>query len=1637
MTTLKKLLAVFISAIMIISALPVEALAFSQDDYDFYQDLANGVKYNPIVVLPSEQSASGENEYCVWNYDASTKTVYINGENIESSHNAYSCVFTKDSGYATYQGGDAPLPLYTEIDDNGTKREQYCTFDFEHLVIGKDTVNFNSHVSGRIYKNIKTVEFEDGSQLQTLGKNAFYYCPAQEYALPDTVTSIGEEAFMHSGILSFAVPSKVKRIEKSLFYHSSLESITFNQTETYIGDYAFAYSNIKEASVPQSVTNIGKNTFANTPISKVTLPNNLKIVSEAMFSNCPNIKNIDFLPSTVTYIDDSAFSSTGVTALDFTKTNITHIDDFAFSGCEELASVKLNEKTTYLSGFNSCPKLSGISIPNNVIRIGFKAFADNPQLTFTSVPSSVKYIDSYAFTNTNVKELDLSANTELSLGNYAFCDLTTLEKITLPSTLQYISTRAFCNTALKSIAIPDGVETIYSGAFKNTPLSKVSFSSNSQLKIIDKYAFSDCLNLTKFVFPKSVIETRDGAFKNDVNLKTVIVLGEEGINASVNPFYAGDDSSKTYLTEIYGNDAKTDENGDKIWNGVSRYANRYGITLIPLEDYVETPDGGSQTDSSNYGTWENGSWQYDDSTNRLFVTGDGELTSTFKTSAGKALNLASYLSNKALTSIVLTEGITGVGADVFFTDYGIDVQSVSLPNTLTSIGSNAFRNIKAGRIKFSNNLKSIGENAFYGSELNSVDLSDTKVESISNFAFANCKKLSSIKLPKNLKTIGDGAFYSSTIKSVDVPQSVVSIGKSAFTDCLSLWKAKLNNPQTNIYFDGESSANNAIGFDSKGNRITFRSGSRAQTESFVVIDAPVESKGFDYAEKTSLIIMGDDSNADVSGYVDYTYRTKWHYFADTKTLYVEHGYDMKDAYVLHPNNKGTFYTTDGRNLQDLNLQIDTLYLCSGVINPDYSFEAINPKYIRFSPTVKNVGGFQNCGRLEVLTIPQTVQYISTNAFKNCRSLKKISLGGVKCVSNRAFENCTSLKEIDYGNVTSIDERAFYYCSGIEEINIPSTVTEISHNAFYNCVGVKKIIINGEKRIGSQVFVNMPFCTSITLNRNYSDDLSLSAWSDAFYNIGFSTTGIELVVGDDVTEPDFSALTDTFGNKLKISSIYFGKNCAFKEVSKLPEMTYVEKITVSPENKNMYVYEGNVYYGKTLVFANPNTHRPIIKDGTTVIASIAFENSKAIQVVLPDSVTEIDNYAFYGAKNLRRVIFGSGLRTIGDHAFDGCSSLIGADIPSKVSSIGSYAFFECKNLETVILPNSIGKVNKYTFAFCDSLKNVVVPRNVISIGESAFACKNLQNIFVWRATTQIDAFWLGFPAKGLKIHTLAGSKALSFAQENNVDYKIYQLTQFGNVCDAQKASDGKFVDICKNGHGRIEYLTVYDADCENDGYIIGVCEFCSELLDEIHKPATGHSYVLTADIPAGVGTKGVKQYTCTKCQKTYCEYTEPLQPSEALKQYTVSGTIVIETGEVEKYNAPVRRADIVIDGKTVASSDDDGRFSFKIETGAYTAQIKYAYGYTRTVGIKVENDDVSFATPISIVACDFNKDGKIDKSDIEIFSYVLSTSVNDLAYLDYCDLNHDCYINAKDMAIMKNFIGTSAQTYEYEILTIQK
>ena len=115
MKYLKKSIAMLISALIAISSLPIEALAYNQDDFDWYGDY----EYVDTINLDGSESVSGSNEYCTWSYDAESSTVYIDGEIIESSQNAYADTeYDKDTGMVTCQLNNARLPLYTEVDDN-------------------------------------------------------------------------------------------------------------------------------------------------------------------------------------------------------------------------------------------------------------------------------------------------------------------------------------------------------------------------------------------------------------------------------------------------------------------------------------------------------------------------------------------------------------------------------------------------------------------------------------------------------------------------------------------------------------------------------------------------------------------------------------------------------------------------------------------------------------------------------------------------------------------------------------------------------------------------------------------------------------------------------------------------------------------------------------------------------------------------------------------------------------------------------------------------------------------------------------------------------------------------------------------------------------------------------------------------------------------------------------------------------------------------------------------------------------------------------------------------------------------------------------------------------------------------------
>ena len=131
------------------------------------------------------------------------------------------------------------------------------------------------------------------------------------------------------------------------------------------------------------------------------------------------------------------------------------------------------------------------------------------------------------------------------------------------------------------------------------------------------------------------------------------------------------------------------------------------------------------------------------------------------------------------------------------------------------------------------------------------------------------------------------------------------------------------------------------------------------------------------------------------------------------------------------------------------------------------------------------------------------------------------------------------------------------------------------------------------------------------------------------------------------------------------------------------------------------------------------------------------------VIIPDTVTEIPQYAFFGCSSLTSVTIPSTVMSIGDYAFQGCSSLTSVTIPSSVTSIGYQVFQGCNKLSSLnVLSTSVtsafgcssSAVTNSTacFAFmnCDAFTSLSIPSGVTSIGDNAFgSCNSLTSVTI--------------------------------------------------------------------------------------------------------------------------------------------------------------------------------------------------------------------------------------------------------------------------------------------------------------------
>ena len=97
----------------------------------------------------------------------------------------------------------------------------------------------------------------------------------------------------------------------------------------------------------------------------------------------------------------------------------------------------------------------------------------------------------------------------------------------------------------------------------------------------------------------------------------------------------------------------------------------------------------------------------------------------------------------------------------------------------------------------------------------------------------------------------------------------------------------------------------------------------------------------------------------------------------------------------------------------------------------------------------------------------------------------------------------------------------------------------------------------------------------------------------------------------------------------------------------------------------------------------------------------------MSITIPDSVTSIEDYAFYGCTSLTSITIPNSVKTIGNDAFSHCTSLKSITIPDSVTSIEDYAFYNCASLKSITIPDSVTSIEDYAFYNCASLKSITI------------------------------------------------------------------------------------------------------------------------------------------------------------------------------------------------------------------------------------------------------------------------------------------------------------------------------------------
>ena len=373
--------------------------------------------------------------------------------------------------------------------------------------------------------------------------------------------------------------------------------------------------------------------------------------------------------------------------------------------------------------------------------------------------------------------------------------------------------------------------------------------------------------------------------------------------------------------------------------------------------------------------------------------------------------------------------------------------------------------------------------------------------------------------------------------------------------------------------------------------------------------------------------------------------------------------------------------------------------------------------VPFNVTTIRGYAFYYCDKLTSVTISSSVTTIAHDAF-GYSGLTSIAIpNGVTTIEFDAFYHCDKLTSVTISSsVTSLGTGVFSFCTKLESITVDpnnpvyedrnsNAIIKKSNNELV--AGCKSTIIpSSVTRLGSYAFYGMRNITSITI----PNSVTYIGANTFYYCEGLTS----ITIPNSVTYIDSYAFRACYN----LTSITIPSSVTGIGSGIFGDCTRLASITVDPNNS---------------VYEDRNSNAIIIKSNNELVAGCK-------NTIIPNSVTSIGAYAFYGCSNLASITIPNSVTSIGNNAFYGCASLTSITIPNSVISIGNYAFYGCYNLASITIPNSVTSIGNYAFYGCSKLTSITIPSSVTSIGNDVFhGCSKLASITIPSSVTSIGNY----------------------------------------------------------------------------------------------------------------------------------------------------------------------------------------------------------------------------------------------------------------------------------------------------------